>query len=160
MSSINSKRGIDESIIRRWKKKEQDLAIQGNRDVTRVGTTGRPVISDDMETELSAFIQEKRERRLRVTRKELMVKARSYNIPNFKASHGWLDRFLARNGFTLRRKTTDAQKEAPQMTRKLVSFVKYVRRLRKELELSESDIFAMDETAVWLDCPGNKYYNR
>jgi hypothetical protein len=36
----------------------------------------------------------------------------------FKASRGWLDRFMARNGLSVRRRTTVAQKTPDMMTEK------------------------------------------
>lgn len=42
---------------------------------------------------------------------------------NFLASSGWLHRFMKRNDFSLRRRTTVAQKDARHFTEKLVNFV-------------------------------------
>lgn len=145
---------VGESSIRAWKQKREVLMVQGDRKGTRVGTTGRPCASENLEIELSAYIQNQRDQRIRVSRRELMTKAAAYEIPGFKASSGWLRRFLERNGFAIRRKTTQGQKDPPHMTSKLVSFVKHVRRCRNSMNLAPKDIYAMDETAVWLDSPG------
>ncbi|KAJ8381190.1 hypothetical protein SKAU_G00019680 [Synaphobranchus kaupii] len=61
----------------------------------------------------------------------------------FAASSGWLDKYLQCNGFSVRRRTTVAQKDAKEFTDKLV---KYVAK-----KITESDIIAMDETSVWFD---------
>ena len=68
---------IVESVIRGWKKKEGELRAHGDGDAVRVGFAGRRPICDDMELELAAYVQQQRQQRLRVTRKELMLKADS-----------------------------------------------------------------------------------
>ena len=70
---------------------------------------------------------------------------------DFKASRGWLAKFMKRNGLSLRRKTSIAQQDPERMIAKLVSYVIQVRRLQKKHEYSLSDIIAMDETPVWCD---------
>ena len=47
---------------------------------------------------------------------------------DFKASTGWLRQFLQRAGFSLRRKTSMAQKDPERLIDKLVSFVITVQR--------------------------------
>ena len=69
----------------------------------------------------------------------------------FVASRGWLEKFLARNGLSLRRRTTMAQKDPDKLTEKLVSFVDYVGKAVASKGILEKDIIAMDETAVWFD---------
>ncbi|KAL2096389.1 hypothetical protein ACEWY4_008537 [Coilia grayii] len=69
----------------------------------------------------------------------------------FRASRGWLEKFLNRNGFALRRRTTMAQKNPDLLTEKLVSFFDYVSKTVVSKRISEKDIIAMDETAVWFD---------
>ena len=85
----------------------------------------------DLEDELLLWINEKREQGLRVSRKIIMAKAKGiYDEKDkieanageeFKVSRGWLEKFFARNGLCLRRKTTEAQKDPPHLVDKLVS---------------------------------------
>ena len=70
---------------------------------------------------------------------------------NFKASRGWLCRFMKRNGLSLRRKTSVAQQDPERMIGELVSYVIQVRRLQTKHNYNASDIIAMDETPVWCD---------
>ena len=54
----------------------------------------------------------------------------------------------------MRRKTNVAQKQPGQMTEKLVNFVLHVSRSRTIYNITAEKIFAMDETCVWFDMPG------
>lgn len=44
---------------------------------------------------------------------------------NFNASRGWLERFLKRNHFSLRKRTTLAQSDARHSISKIVDFITY-----------------------------------
>jgi len=70
---------------------------------------------------------------------------------DFKASRGWLEKFMKQNGLSLRRKTNVAQQDPDRMVAKLVSYVIQVRRLQEKHNYKASDIIAMDETPVWCD---------
>ena len=101
---------------------------------------------------------------MRVSRKLIMKKAKilfddmkkgeqtESDIDNeFLASTGWLRNFMKRNGLSLCRKTSIAQKDPDKLIDKLVSFVLQVRRLSLRYEYQAADIIAIDETPVWID---------
>ena len=48
----------------------------------------------------------------------------------FHASNGWVQKFMNRHGLSVRRKTTQSQKDPECLLDKLVNFVLQVRRLR------------------------------
>ena len=73
----------------------------------------------------------------------------------FKATTGWLDKFMCRNGLSLRRKTTTAQQDPNRLIHKLISYILQVRRLSKKYQYQPSCIIAMDETSVWDDMVSN-----
>ena len=54
-----------------------------------------------------------------------------------------------------RRKTTESQKDTEKLIDKLIAYVLQARRLRVKFSYSDSDIIAMDETAVWQDMLSN-----
>ena len=61
------------------------------------------------------------------------------------ASPGWVDKFMARHGLSLRRKTTVAQKDPEQLIDKLVGYVLHIRRFCMKYNYLPSSIIAMDE---------------
>ena len=58
---------------------------------------------------------------------------------------------MGRNGLSVRRRTTESQKDPERLIDKLIAYILQVRRQRNRLSYSHSDIIAMDETAVWQD---------
>ena len=89
--------------------------------------------------------------------------------PTFTASIGWVQKqprkralgtrlvqkFMTRHGLCIRRKTTESQKDPEKLIDKLIAYVLQARRLRVKFSYSDSDIIAMDETAVWQDMLSN-----
>ena len=69
----------------------------------------------------------------------------------FKASRGWLEKFMRHNNLSLRRKTSVAQKDPEKLIAKLVSYVIQIRRTQKTNNYQNAQIIVMDETPVWND---------
>ena len=151
--------------MREWQQNKDKLAVcetdQRKRKYIEGG--GRKPKYTDLEDEPLPWINEKREQSLWVSRKIIMAKVKGlydekYKIDDtvnadeeFKVSHGWLEKFFARNGLCLRRKTTEAQKDPLHLVNKLVSYVLQIRCLKRTLNYADANIIAMDETAVWKD---------
>ena len=73
-----------------------------------------------------------------------MMESNLMDGDNFKASRGWLCRFMKRNGLSLRRKASISQQDPERMVAKLVLYVIQVRRLQEKYKYRPSDIIAMD----------------
>ena len=71
--------------------------------------------------------------------------------PSFIASNGWVLKFMARNGLSVRRRTNKSQKDPDKLIDKIISYILQARRQRIKFQYNDSDIIAMDETAVWKD---------
>ena len=67
----------------------------------------------------------------------------------------WMSSEMARNGLSIRRKTTESQKDSEKLIDKLISYVLQVRRLREKFSYRDSDIIAVDEATVWQDMLSN-----
>ena len=84
----------------------------------RLDGGGRRPESLEMEEELMTWVLERRSNRLHVSHKVIMQKALSFKEDprfdidrSFVASRGWFEKFMQRNGLSLRRRTTEAQKD-------------------------------------------------
>jgi hypothetical protein len=139
----------------------QQLQDGKDKKRKRVEGGGCKTVSEDMDRQLIQWIFNMRGRQLRVSRKMIRLKAAEIydNCEDatrctFKASRGWLDKFMHRNELSVRRRTTIAQKSPDDMIKKMVSFVRFVERAREKTQATPSEIIAMDETAVWFDMVG------
>ena len=77
-----------------------------------------------------------------------------------EASKGWLEKIMQRNGLSLRRHTSVAQKDPELLVSKVVSYILRVRRLREKFSYQPADIIAFDETPLWADMISNIKINR
>ena len=125
---------------------------------------GRKCNDRELEEELVLWIHEMRSKMLHVSRKMIMFKAKKMvdgkntdpvTQDSFVASRGWCEKFMKRHGFSLRRKTTTAQKDPSLLVDRLVASVVHVRRLQKVYSYAEPTIVAMDEIPVWSDMISN-----
>ena len=107
-----------------------------------------------MEEELVSWIECLREQNLRVTRSSIQAKALELSPQSEEASRGWLEKFLNRHGFSLRRRTTVSQRLPGDLQPKVISFIMKTRQLRLRKQYPLSMIGNMDETPLWLDMPG------
>ena len=84
--------------------------------------------------------------------KELAVERHEeLDLEGFKASRGWLQKFMKRNSLSFQRKTSVAQKDPDRLVAKIVSYILQVRRMQSKYHYQPCDIIAMDETPVWSD---------
>ena len=56
---------------------------------------------------------------------------------------------MRRNGFSIRRQTTIAQKDPERLIDKLILYILHARRLSIKYKYPPSSIMAMDETSIW-----------
>lgn len=149
--------GVDETNIRRWRKQRGQLL---NCAATRMAFSGpRKGRHHAVEDEVAKFIRTQRAGALPVTTGIIQAKAREVakarGIPRttFKASRGWLQRFMKRFGFSLRRRTSVCQKLPGDFEEKLISFQRYVIKKRLEKGYTLGQIGNADQTPVYFDMP-------
>ena len=109
-----------------------------------------------MEEELVTWIESLRAQNLRITRSNVQSKALELaqaQGEDFRASNGWLQKFLKRHSFSLRRRTM-GQRLPQNLITKVVGFIMSTRKLRHSKNYPLSLISNMDETPLWLDMPG------
>jgi len=102
---------VDGKQIREWCKQKatfQEIKKKGNSSRKRLKGGGRKADDVEMEEDLFEWIVGMRQQNLCVSLGMIQLKARELSSSEcFKASRGWLYRFLNRQGLSLRRRTTD-----------------------------------------------------
>jgi hypothetical protein len=155
---------IDERRIREWRAAKDQLkqlastvSTAEQRKIFRGQGGGRKAQHPEFEQELATWIIEQREQHLPVSRSMIAKKALALRInePTFKASNGWIDKYLIKWGFSLRRSTTVGQQLPADLSLKIINFVKFCSKQRAKYGLQLSAIGNMDETAVWMDMPSS-----
>ena len=87
----------------------------------------------------------------RLIKQRAIQHSADYLLEGFKASEGWLYRFMNRWRLSLRRATTACQKVPADLIDKLVRFVKFVRGLRRQANYNLAYIYGADELGIWID---------
>ena len=153
--------GVGESSIRDWRKQRDQLKELPSKRLRLTGG-GRKAQAPDMEEELSAWIDSQRSLHIRVTRSAIQLKARELyeGEEEFSASRGWLEKFLKRKGFSLRRRTTVSQRLPEDSLSKVSLFILRIRKLKIDNQYPLSMIGNMDESPLWLDMPGDTTVSR
>ena len=129
--AASKKYKVDRNSIRDWKGKKSNLeehkkSSSGIRK--RLDGGGIHITLDKLEENLLEWIFDRRSKGLRVSRKLVKLKATKLQeemeiedptITTLKFSEWWLEKFMKRNGLTVRRCTTVAQKGPDQLLDKL-----------------------------------------
>ena len=111
---------VDPKRVRDWRKNKTELQRLSEEDSKRARLPGggRKKASEELEINMREWVISKRARHERVSRKMIRAMAKQMYATvsdsrdeEFAASAGWLNRFLRRNNFTCRRRTTIAQKD-------------------------------------------------
>mgnify|MGYP002716815918 CR=1 FL=1 len=117
---------VAESNVRLWKK--QKLGLFATTATRKKFTGPRKGRHPDVEVKVLEFVRERRKNGQPVTSDTIRNKAKEVaavlNIPRqeFKASRGWVDRFMKRAGLSLRRRTTICQKLPQDFEKTLQEF--------------------------------------
>ena len=93
---------VDERRIREWRANKSNIegllgAVKGKQR-SRLSGGGRKPLSVKLEEVMLEWVESRRARGLQVSK-------------TLTASRGWLSKFMKRNGFSLRRKTSVAQQD-------------------------------------------------
>ena len=134
-----------------------------NSKKRRLDGGGRKAALPDMEEELVTWKESLRAHNLRVTRSNIQSKTLELTQArgeDFRASDGWLQKFLKRHSFSLRRRTTVGQRLPQDLITKVVGFIMSTWKLRHSKDYPLSLIGNMDEMPLWLDMPGETTITR
>ena len=127
---------------------------------------GKKAAWPELEVDLVSWITEKRNNGLAILPSLVRLKAlelakdEKYGIPegHFKAGNHWCQRFMKRNGLSLRQKTL-AQHLPDDYEEKIVQFDRFIIDLHKKHGYPLHLIANMDETPLTFDMPPNRTIN-
>ena len=166
ISATAKKNFCDRKRIREWMQNEDRLREEINKTPIgkkkmRFSGAGRKEICTDLNETVFKWIEDGRENRHQISRKMIkmealktageFIKEKKMKDCTFVASNGWLEKFMNRNSLSLRRVTTQCQKTPAELAQSLVNFVMFTRKKRMEYAYHPANVFAADETAVWID---------
>lgn len=152
--SINQtalKFGIDRKLVRNWiKQRGQILAQSSKATRSRVSSPqdGKYV---DLEEQLFNWISERRVEGMLVSGSSVQAKALELSTDRqFKASNGWLARFLRRRRLVTRRITTSGRALPVNSRDTIRMFLEQCGRFRVN-NFDRRILLNMDETSIYLD---------
>lgn len=150
--------GVSEKCVRYWRAQKGELL---KCKPCKTSFRGRSAVYPQLEDTLADFVREQRARSLPVTAHTIRCKAvelareAGLSSEEFRAPASWVRRFMRRKGFSLRRRTSICQKLPVEFEDKMVSFQRFVIRLREENNYMMGQIGNADETPVWFDMPSS-----
>lgn len=149
---------IDESCVRRWRsQRERLLKTPRNKRAERFRRAAFP----DIEKEVTAWITEKRQGGIGVSANVICLKAKTVAQKlgiaetSFKASQRWCYGFMERHGFSIRRRTTIAQRLPQDYEEKLIRFQRFIIAQRKKHDFELKHIGNADQTPLTFDIVTN-----
>ncbi|KAH6945927.1 hypothetical protein HPB50_010747 [Hyalomma asiaticum] len=126
---------VNEKLIRGWRKQQDRLfACNGRRRAFCGPATGR---NDALEKELRLHVEEQRAKGLPVSCEYFQMQAwqlaqrDGIDQSTFKASRGWVQKFMRRNRLSLRRRTTICQRLPAKYEERLIEFLHYMLKFRR-----------------------------
>ena len=163
--SAGRKFQVDERRVREWRSKKAELDEHSSKKKRLPGAGRKAVFSIAMEEDLVEWMETSRRQHLRVTCNAIQRNAAAiydnHSLgdgepagPAFAASRGWLEKFLKRQEFTIRRRTTVSQRLPRELVPKVVGFIMHLHRRLFHERIPISAIGNMDETPCCLDMPG------
>lgn len=148
---------INESMVRKWRKQEDDL-----RQVkkTTQGFRGNKARWPQLEDKLEQWVIEQRAAGRSVSTVSIRLKAtalaRDMNINDFRGGPSWCFRFMKRRNLSIRTRTTVSQQLPKDYQEKLATFRAYCKNKITEKKIRPEHITNMDEVPLTFDIPVNR----
>ena len=156
--------GVHHKNVQRWVKNQVSSIKNPRKRVNRKGQGRKISYPQDLEDKLVAWILEKREEDfVAVSTQMIRLKALSLikdTNPKFKASDGWVRKFMQRNDLVLRVRTHISQNLPSDLESKIKGFRDEARDIHKNSDYPFEYICNMDETPVYLDLVPSKVVDK
>lgn len=153
-AAVGKRYGVDTKTLRTWYQIKDKLVAQVANKGTRIKESrrlpggGRKQFFPSIDASLLEWVRNRNKEGLRVSYKYMRAKAMKFalhsNVPNFKASTGYIKRFCQRNKLGSRRQTTT--RHLPENADSLaMDFIKKVRDFIKEKKIKLCNVLNMDQ---------------
>lgn len=145
--------GVARSNVLRWKAQEAELR-KLDRTACRLPGGGAKVVGEELHRALTEKTLFERAAQRRVTRSIISAWATSMKADmglTISICPSWVDRFLQRAGFVLRKATRKPVLTDDELVARGVHFILDVRALVACHNISAENIYNLDETAVFFD---------
>ncbi|KAK6299839.1 hypothetical protein J4Q44_G00298720 [Coregonus suidteri] len=148
---------INESMVRKWRKQEDDLR-QVNK--TKQSFRGNKARWPQLEDKLEQWVVEQRAASRSVSTVTIRMKAtalaRDMIIDEFRGGPSWCFRFMEIRNLSIRTRTTVSQQLPKDYQEKLVTFRAYCKKKITEKKIRPEHITNMDEVPLTFDIPMNR----
>lgn len=148
--------GINESMVRRWRKQRGDLA-RSKKSTKAVGRGPKNGRWPELEDEIEHWVKIQREQGRGVSTVQIRLKAitiaKEKKIDDFHGGASWCLRFMRRKELTVRARTTICQQLPPDFEDKLQNFRNYTQEHISENLIGPQDLINMDEVPLTFDLP-------
>ncbi len=116
-----------------------------------------------VEDAVSDWIAEQRRKLVPVSKNMIRMKAievaKQLNETNFSGSVSWCDRFMKRKALSLRRRTRISQKMPKDYEEKIITFQRFIIKMRQQNSYELGQIGNMDEVPMCFDMPPDHTVN-
>ena len=153
---------IDESMVRRWRKKLSKISDKSSSQSKkrRLSGVGQKPFLGNLEEELVEKIINEREKHHHVPCKLITVWAQQlateHNLHEFHASRGWLFNFMQRSSLSVRWRTSIGQTMPKDGLAKIANFVKFCEKQRSTFDLALGNIANIANMKPFVVIPGKK----
>lgn len=155
---------VNESHVRYWRKQKARLLTA--KPASKAFRGPKQGKFPALEQELLTYVEQVRKSGCAVSTEMLQFEARriavakSISAAEFKASRGWITRFMRRNSLSIRRRTTLCQRLPSDFEDKVLLFHRHVIEKRKCNGYLLSQIGNADQTPLNFDMPPNTTVNQ
>jgi DDE superfamily endonuclease len=149
--SMRDKTEYSNTVFQQWFKKKERIKQQ-QPHMKRISGAGRKTSLGVLEEIIADEVIELRIMKIKVTRtfiSERAIQLAQENNIELKATGPWLDGFMSRNNFSLRRTTNFTLLTDDILLSRAVSYMKFLRKHIRLISLSKT--LLMDETAVYFE---------
>jgi len=157
LTAFCEEKKLDLRMVRKWRAEYGNLCErvdEGSGKKRKIGSGRQPLFAD-LEDMVAEWIVDRRARSLVVRKSDIqefaLKIAPQFDISQdiYKASNHWVDNFLRRHEFSLRRSTTLFKVEDAEIVKRALAFKSFVDKIDFS-KYNLSNMIAMDETAVFM----------